>query len=283
MFDSIADEYDRRRPAYPDELLDRACHEAGLTAGDPVLEIGCGSGQLTQSLLARGLCVTAVEPGPRLIERARRRLSGLGKVRFVNHRFEEAGLEPGHFRAAFSATAIHWVDPEVGWQKIAGALAAHGSLALLSFFGLDDPASRQDQEGLRGALQTVVPEVARDWPTSRDLGRITAGAAERRENISAVWAWLGGYDVARASVPELFGPAQLTVKQFRVKHTATELSGFLGTMSFWAGLSESQRNALVEEIRVLERRLGRPLQSSIAACLVTARRRAPGPPRGGVS
>ena len=43
----------------------------GLGPGAPVLEIGCGTGQLTRSLLARGLRVTAVEPGERLIARAR--------------------------------------------------------------------------------------------------------------------------------------------------------------------------------------------------------------------
>lgn len=47
-FDMIAVEYDRNRPTYPDELVDRSCAAGGLTAGDRVLEIGCGTGQLTE-------------------------------------------------------------------------------------------------------------------------------------------------------------------------------------------------------------------------------------------
>ena len=43
----------------------------GPAPGAAVLEIGCGTGQLTRSLLARGLRVTAVEPGRQLVARAR--------------------------------------------------------------------------------------------------------------------------------------------------------------------------------------------------------------------
>src|SRR6266704_3629170 len=67
VFDEIAAEYDRRRPAYPDELIDQACQVAGIGSGDHVLEVGCGSGQLTRGILARGLHVTALEPGENLI------------------------------------------------------------------------------------------------------------------------------------------------------------------------------------------------------------------------
>ena len=65
VFDEVAEDYDRHRPTYPDMLVDRACE--GIGPGAAVLEIGCGTGQLTRSLLARGLRVTAVEPGEQLI------------------------------------------------------------------------------------------------------------------------------------------------------------------------------------------------------------------------
>ena len=41
VFDEIAAEYDRRRPAYPDELIGQACQIAGIGSGDHVLEVGC--------------------------------------------------------------------------------------------------------------------------------------------------------------------------------------------------------------------------------------------------
>jgi 2-polyprenyl-3-methyl-5-hydroxy-6-metoxy-1,4-benzoquinol methylase len=72
VFDTIAAEYDRHRPTYPGELIDHACRAGGLAPGDRVLEIGCGTGQLTRSLAERGLSVTAVEPGANLVALARR-------------------------------------------------------------------------------------------------------------------------------------------------------------------------------------------------------------------
>src|SRR5215472_2839744 len=90
VFDEIAAEYDRRRPAYPDELLDRACQVAGIGSGDRVLEVGCGSGQLTRGLAARGLHVTALEPGANLLALARQNLEGAGAVEFIHARFEDA-------------------------------------------------------------------------------------------------------------------------------------------------------------------------------------------------
>src|ERR1700685_4240484 len=109
VFNEVAVEYDRNRPAYPDALVDQACEVADIGAGDRVLEIGCGTGQLTRSLLARGLRVTAIEPGPQLAALARQRLRSSGQLEIVNVRLEDADLPHAHFRAVFSASAIHWV------------------------------------------------------------------------------------------------------------------------------------------------------------------------------
>ncbi len=270
VFDEVAEEYDRHRPTYPDVLVDRACE--GIGPGAAVLEIGCGTGQLTRSLLARGLRVTAVEPGQQLIVRAREQLSGVGDVQFVDARLEDASLPRARYSAVFSASAIHWIDPDVSWRKAADALVDGGRLALLSYFGLDDPRSADDQQALRAAMTTIAPEAGADWPTYRDLAATLAGVAARRENLSEVWAWLGGYDIARGYAADLFDEARLAAVPTQLEHSAEELNALLGTMSFWAGLSSRQREALVAENQSFHERLGRPIRSSAVACLAVARR-----------
>ena len=273
VFDEIAAEYDRRRPTYPDELVDQACQVAGIGSGDHVLEVGCGSGQLTRSLVARGLHVTALEPGKRLIALARQNLEGAGEVEFVNAQFEDALLPRERFRAVFAASAFHWVDPEVSWQKAADVLVDGGTLALLSYFGLEEPRSKEDQQEVLAALSRVAPDMAANWPAYRDLDATLAGVEQRRGNVSQAWAWLGSYDIGEDYAARLFGDVQVAVTPKLIEHTPGELNAVVRTMSFYARLSPDQRRALEREYEAVYERLGRPIRASIVTALVTARRR----------
>jgi SAM-dependent methyltransferase len=272
VFDEIAVEYDRRRPAYPDELVDQACQVAGIGSGDHVLEVGCGSGQLTRALVARGLHVTALEPGKSLMALARQNLEGAGEVEFVNARFEDALLPRERFRAVFCASAFHWIDPEVGWQKAADVLVPGGTLALVSYFGLEEARSKLDQEAALAAVRNVAPDVAADWPVYRDLDATLAGMEQRRGNVSELWSWLGSYDLGQDYAGLLFDEAQVAVMPKLVEHTPDKLIALLRTMSFYARLSPGQRQALERENEAIYERLGRPIRASIIATLATARR-----------
>ena len=277
VFDGVAAEYDRRRPAYPGELIDQACQVAGIGRGDPVLEIGCGTGQLTRGLLARGLHVTAVEPGPSLIALARQNLAGAGQVDFVSARFEDAPLPREGFRAVFCASAFHWIDPGISWQKAADVLAAGGTLALVQHFGLEEPRSKEYQDAVLAALAKVAPDIAADWPVYRDLSATLAGVEERQGNVSEAWAWLGSYDLAQDYAGPLFGDVQAALRPRRVEHTPDELTALVRTLSFWARLSPGQQQALEREYQAIYDRFGRPIRASTVAALVTARRAAARP------
>jgi ubiquinone/menaquinone biosynthesis C-methylase UbiE len=272
VFDEIAAEYDRRRPTYPDELVDQACQVAGIGSGDHVLEVGCGSGQLTHGLVARGLHVTAIEPGKNLIALAKQNLEGAGEVEFVNAQFEDALLPREQFHAVFSASAFHWVDPEVSWQKVADVLVPGGTLALVQYFGLEEQRSKQDQVAALAALRKVAPDIAADWPAYRDLDATLAGLEQRQDNVSEAWAWLGSTDVGQDYAGRLFGDVQVAVMPQLVEHTPDELNSLVRTMSFYARLSPGQRQALEREHEAIYERLGRPIRASMVAALVTARR-----------
>ena len=275
VFNEVAVEYDRNRPTYPGALVDQACEVAAITDGDRVLEVGCGTGQLTRSLLARGLRVTALEPGDQLIRIAAENLKDAGDVEFVHARLEDIQLSRESYEAVFSASAIHWVDPDLSWRKIADALAPNGTLALIQYFGLQEQRSADDQKALLSALRRHAWEIAATWPTYRNLDRTIAGVQERRRNIADAWSWLGSYDIGRDYAADLFEDLQLVTVPTLIEYTARELGALLGTMSFWARLSPEQRDALVNENHALEERLGRPIRASTLAVLVTARRRAP--------
>lgn len=272
VFETVAAEYDRSRPTYPDELVDRACALAGIGSGARVLESGCGSGQLTRSLLARGLNVTALEPGKQLLALAERNLRGAGTLELLNARFEEAELPPGQFEVVFSASAFHWIDPDVSWQKAAEVLTPGGTLALIQYFGLADTGPDRDQDALLALFAAVAPEVAAGLPGHRDLDAISAGVEQRRDNVSEVWGWLGNYELARAAAGRLFCDVRLDLVPIVSEQTAQELNAMLRTTTLYARLSPTQRQTLERENVALAAALGRPFRSSLAAILVTARR-----------
>src|SRR6266496_5556011 len=273
VFDEIAAEYDRHRPAYPDELIDQACRVAGIGSGDRVLEVGCGSGQLTRSLAGRGLRVTALEPGTNLISLARKNLEGAAQVELVNAQFEDAQLPRERFRAVFSASAFHWVDPEASWQRAADVLVPGGTLALVQYFGIEEARSKQDQDAALAAMRKVAPDIAANWPAYRDLDATLAGMEQRRGNVSEVWAWLGSYDIGRDYAARLFSDVQVAVMPKLSEYTPDEVNALVRTMSFYARLSPGQRQALEREYEAIYARLGRPIRASTVTALVTARRR----------
>ncbi|HTD09397.1 MAG TPA: class I SAM-dependent methyltransferase [Solirubrobacteraceae bacterium] len=271
VFDEVAVEYDRRRPGYPQEFVEGVCARAGLGPGDVVLEIGCGSGQLTRDLLGAGLQVVAVEPGAQLLSLAAGNLEDLGAVTFVNARFEDAPLPNGSFRAVFAGSSFHWIDPEFSWAKVAELLAPGGTLALIQHCGLQGLPGLDDQDSLLSILARIAPEIAAVWPTYRDLPSLLEGVEHRRENISEVWSWIGSYDLARAQAGRLFEELQVLAVPIPVEQTAEELNALFSTLSYYKRLSLTQRQLLRGEFVALQERLGRPLRSSTAAVLVTAR------------
>jgi len=134
LFDGVAGLYDASRPGYPASVVEFVAATAGIGPGDAVLEIGCGTGQLTERLASLGVRLTAIDIGPALIHAARRRLAG-ADVSFRVTAFEDLEAGDASFDLVISSAAFHWIDPEIRFSKSARLLRAGGWLALL---GNDD-------------------------------------------------------------------------------------------------------------------------------------------------
>ena len=186
-FDDIAELYDAVRPSYPAELIDAIA--ANLPhANRRILEIGSGTGQATLPLARLGHSILTLEPGARLAAIAAANLKEFPAVTVVKSTFEDWPLEPASFDLIVSATAFHWVQPEIRYRKSARALKDNGSLAL--FWNVpadvDNALSHEIQQvydrhmhGKRGAssrptvserMQTWVDEIDR----SNLFGKVAA-------------------------------------------------------------------------------------------------------------
>ena len=123
-FGSVADAYDRGRPAYPAEAI------GWLTGGEAkvVLELGAGTGKLTRQLVDAGHAVFATDPDEAMLEVLRER------VPEVSARTATAEDIPANDRSVdvvVVAQAFHWFDHEVALAEIARVLKPGGHLALM--------------------------------------------------------------------------------------------------------------------------------------------------------
>ena len=131
---------------------------AATGPGATVLEIGCGTGQLTRQLCGRGLDLTAIDIGGALVRGARRNVPDAA-VRFQVCSFEEF-TAAASFDLIVSADAFHWVDPAAGLPKAARLLRPGGWLALLT-------TGERYPEPLQGQLRDLWVKYNRssqEWP-----------------------------------------------------------------------------------------------------------------------
>jgi SAM-dependent methyltransferase len=123
-FGSVADEYERARPGYPDDAVRWLLGERPLT----VVDVGAGTGKLTRQLVAAGHDVVAVEP----LDEMRAQLeAAVPEARALAGSAEAIPLPGGSADAVVAAQAFHWFDHERSMPEIARVLRPRGVLALI--------------------------------------------------------------------------------------------------------------------------------------------------------
>jgi SAM-dependent methyltransferase len=148
-FGDDAERYDRARPSYPAELIDRVIERS---PGREVLDIGTGTGIVARLFQARGCQVLGVEPDARMADAARRR--GLAVEVAKAEDWDPAGRQ---FDAAVAGQAWHWVEPTAGAATVARALRPGGRIAL--FWNVYQP-----EEKVRAAIGEVFARVDTGLP-----------------------------------------------------------------------------------------------------------------------
>jgi protein-L-isoaspartate O-methyltransferase len=130
-YSPAAEAYDRARPSYPEEVINRVAAIAGLSSNSKILEVGCGPGTATVAFARLGCSIVSLEPNPDFYKLARQNCQQYSNVEIKNIAFEEWANEPEQFDAVLAASSFHWIPSEVGYPKAAEALRENGSLILL--------------------------------------------------------------------------------------------------------------------------------------------------------
>jgi ubiquinone/menaquinone biosynthesis C-methylase UbiE len=123
-FGSVAEAYDRGRPAYPADAV------AWLAGGEAkvVLELGAGTGKLTRQLVDQGHAVFATEPDEAMLAVLRDRVPEVSaKVATA----EEIPANDRSVDVVVVGQAFHWFDHEAALPEIARVLKPGGHVALV--------------------------------------------------------------------------------------------------------------------------------------------------------
>ncbi len=155
------------------KVYGRLIDQAAISDGMSVLEIGCGTGNLTTRVHQAhpGATVVGVDPDPRALARAERKIRGGKGIRFVRGYVQELPFGDDEFDRVLSSMMWHHLDAEVkvaAAQQIHRALRPGGSLHLVDIGG---DMSESDgflakrflrSEHAAGNLGDAIPSLLRD-------------------------------------------------------------------------------------------------------------------------
>lgn len=131
-FNEVPAAYDHLRPKYTEALFMDVIKYSALDAKKKALEIGIGTGQATLPFLHTGCELTAVEIGDQLAQYTREKFSEYDRFKVITQDFESVPLEEGIYDLVYSASAFHWIAPDVGLPKVYQLLKPGGVFAWIS-------------------------------------------------------------------------------------------------------------------------------------------------------
>jgi SAM-dependent methyltransferase len=131
--------YHRYRRGYPAEVIDAVVGAFGLTGDDLVIDLGCGTGQLTLPLAARVRAAAGVDPEPDMLARARQAAAGQGVTNVTwllgadTDLPAVAGLLGGERVGAVTiGQALHWMRYRDLFGALVPLLRPGGGIAVIT-------------------------------------------------------------------------------------------------------------------------------------------------------
>jgi ubiquinone/menaquinone biosynthesis C-methylase UbiE len=127
-FGTRAAEYERHRPGWPGEAVDRPFAALDLGARATVVDLAAGTGKLTRELVQRAGEVVAVEPSA---DMRRQLAASVPGVSVLDGAAEAIPLGDASVDAVFVGEGFHWFATREAVADIARVVRPGGGLALL--------------------------------------------------------------------------------------------------------------------------------------------------------
>jgi SAM-dependent methyltransferase len=215
LYQGTAGYYDRYRLPYPEAMIEHLIRRVRVSGHGRLLDLACGTGQLTFPLRQWFSEVWAVDREPDMVEAVRAKADALeaGNIRPIAADAETLDAEPGHFELAVIGNAFHRLHRDLVAGRLLGWLRPGGCVALCWSYG----PQAGDEEWQR-ALAALLGR----W--RRTLGaehRVPANWEEPRRRPDHQVLSDAGFEVAG-------------LQEFAVEHrwSLPELAGYIRSTSY---------------------------------------------------
>jgi MOSC domain-containing protein YiiM/ubiquinone/menaquinone biosynthesis C-methylase UbiE len=217
-FAAGAEAYERGRPEYSPEAVDRLIAELAMGPGSRVLDLAAGTGKLTRQVAGTGAELVAVEP----VAEMRAKLQAvLPDVQAIDGTAEAIPLPNHSVDAVVVGQAFHWFDGIRAVSEIRRVLRPGGALGLI----------------------WQARELSRPWIEQLDaiIDRADDGHPRFR-----TMAWREAFD--RTALMEPLETATFRTVQRASPETIVDR---VASISYIAAMSQSRRAAVLDEVRTL--------------------------------
>jgi SAM-dependent methyltransferase len=180
LFAGAAWHYARYRPGYPPVFLDDLTRCLGLDGTGRLLDLGCGTGQLTLPLAAHVAEAVGMDPEPDMLTEARRqaREQAVANVSWIQGNSADLPGGLGHFRLVTMGRSFHWMDRAQVLDALDAMVDDDGSLVIANDSCLVRPTT---------PWQQAIEEIQRRFlPPDRHRG--PTPAADTRQTHEQVLA-----------------------------------------------------------------------------------------------
>ena len=136
IFHGTAWYYARYREGYPQEFFDLIRQKFDLSAGDRVLDLGCGTGQISISLSTFAKEVVAMDPEPEMIEEGKNQAE-IHKVKNIvwleggSADLPDMKASLGSFKLVTMGTSFHWMDREKTLDELYEIITDGGGVVIV--------------------------------------------------------------------------------------------------------------------------------------------------------
>jgi SAM-dependent methyltransferase len=130
-FSNRVENYLKYRPTYPPEIIPLLKSECGLTAESIIVDLGSGTGLLTELFLKNGNQVFGVEPNPEMRAAGEKVLARYPKFASVDAVAEATTLPNHSVDFVVAGQAFHWFDRQKARPEFARVLKPDGWVMLV--------------------------------------------------------------------------------------------------------------------------------------------------------